>query len=89
MPVSSGQLSVGTAATLIDSTDVMPWRLRVHNNDNTDAIYIGGSAVSTATGMKLEKLQEVTLEMAPNDRAYVVSTKTGHTISFMKMTQSR
>lgn len=87
--ITSGQVAVGTAATLIDTTDVMPWRLRVHNNDNTDAVYIGGPSVTTANGMKLEKLQEVVLEMAPNDRAYAISSKTGHTVSFLKMTQGR
>ena len=89
MPVSSGSVPVGTAATLIDTTDVMPWRIRIHNNDNTDAMFIGGPDVTTTTGMKLEKLQEVELEMQPNDRVYAVSTKTGHNVSFLKITKVR
>lgn len=89
MPVTSGQVTVGTAATLIDTTDVMPWRLQVNNDDNTDTVFLGGSAVGTATGMKVEKLEHLTFEMSPGDRMYAVSTKAGHQISFLKLTRNR
>ena len=89
MALTSGQVTVGTAATLIDTTDVMPWTLRIHNNDNTDAMFIGGPTVTTTTGMKLEKLEELELQMQPNDRVYAVSSKAGHVISFIKITKIR
>jgi len=89
MPVTSGQVTVGTAPTVIDTTDVMPWRLQVNNDDNTDAVYLGGPTVGTATGMKVEKLEHLTFEMSPGDRMYAVSGKTGHALSFLKITRDR
>lgn len=89
MAVESGRVTIGTAATLIDTTDVMPWRLEIHNDDNTDAVYIGGSAVGTATGMQLQKLEHLVLDMNPLDRVYAVSSKAGHSISFLKITKVR
>lgn len=89
MPVSSGQVSVGTAATLIDTTDIMPWELQVNNNDNTDTVYLGGPDVTTSNGMVVEKLEHQVFRMQPLDRMYAISGKTGHTISFVKITKSR
>ena len=89
MPVSSGQVTVGTVATLIDTTDVMPWRLQVNNNDNTDTVFLGGANVTTTNGMAVQKLEHQVFEMSPLDRVYAVSTKAGHTISFIKITQHR
>ena len=46
MALLSGVLSVGTVATVLPATCVMPFRLEIKNNDNTDAIYIGGPGVT-------------------------------------------
>ena len=89
MAVEAGQVSVGTAATLIDATDTMPWTLRVHNNDNSDALYIGGAAVTTTTGIQLVKLETLEVHMQPGDRLYAVSSKSGHTLSWLKITKTR
>lgn len=89
MPVTSGQVTVGTAATVIDTTDVMPWRLQINNDDNTDTVFIGGATVGTATGMQVQKLEHQSFEMSPGDRMYAVSSKAGHKISFLKITRDR
>lgn len=84
MTVSSGQLTVGTVPTLIDGTYHTNFRLWIHNVDNTDALFLGDSNVTTATGMVLQKEQTIELEMNPLERIYVVSAKTGHTLSYLK-----
>lgn len=89
MPISSGQVTVGTAATVIDSTDVMPWQLQVANNDNTDTVYLGGPDVTPTNGVAVQKLEHLVFPMGPGDRMYVVSTKAGHVVSYSKITQSR
>lgn len=88
MAFYSGQTSVGTAATLVDgaligATAGNPFRLYIHNNDNTDEMYLGGSGVTTTTGFKLEKLQSMSLIVSPLDRLYAVSSKAGHVISWL------
>ena len=83
MPIQSGQVSVGTAAVVIPVTSVNPFVLEIHNNDNTDDVYLGGPGVTTTDGLLLEKLESHQFEMTPGDRMFCVSTKTGHTISWL------
>jgi hypothetical protein len=84
MAISSGGITVGTVATIIDGTFNSNFRLIVHNNDNTDAVFLGGSDVTTTNGLKLDKGQFIQLEMNPLESVYAVSGKAGHTISYLK-----
>lgn len=88
MAFYSGQTSVGTAATLIDGVLINaaggnPYRLHLHNVDNTDAVFIGGSEVTTTTGFKLDKGIILPLTVSPADRLYAVSTKAGHVVTWL------
>jgi len=87
MPVLSGKLTIGTVAVEIPVTSVMPWTLEIHNNDNSDALYLGGSAVTTNTGMQLNKIERVVIDGGPLDRFYLVSTKAGHVASWVAVVQ--
>ena len=85
MSLSSGQVSVGTAATLIDGvTSENPVFLHIHNSDNTDAVYVGPAGVTTSTGLMLQKLDDLEIILRPGNQIYAVSTKTGHTVSYLK-----
>jgi hypothetical protein len=84
MAITSGAMTVGTVATIIDGTSVSNFRLIVHNNDNTDAVFIGGPDVTTANGLRVLKEESIQLEMNPLDSIYAVSGKAGHTISYLK-----
>lgn len=84
MAITSGAMTVGTVATIIDGTSNSNFRLIVHNNDNTDAVYIGGPDVTTTNGFKLDKGIFIQLEMNPLDSVYAVSGKTGHSITYLK-----
>lgn len=88
MPISSGQVAVGTAATLIDGTCVMPFELEVHNDDNTDDLFLGGPDVTTTNGMRVNKLEQLRVSMNPLDKLYAVSSKTGHNVSFLVFRKS-
>ena len=85
--ISSGQLSVGTAATLIDGLEVNPFRIHIHNHDNTDSIYLGASNVTTSTGLKLVKQDSIELIINPLEALYAVSSQAGHVISYLKQTE--
>ena len=88
MTLEAGQITVGTAATIIPETCIMPWRLEIHNDDNTDDLYVGGVSVTTSTGMRVNKLERLSLELAPLDYVYVVSSKSGHNVSYIKFTRA-
>ena len=83
MPIQNGQVSVGTAVTEIPVTSVNPFLLEIHNNDNTDEVFLGGPGVTTSNGYQLNKLETIKFEMTPGDRMFCISTKTGHTISWL------
>jgi hypothetical protein len=88
MAFLSGQTSIGTAATVIDGVLLgdyagNPYKMYIKNNDNTDSMFLGGSDVTTSTGYKLEKLESLGLIVSPTDLLYAVSTKAGHTISWL------
>ena len=84
MAISSGAITVGTVPSIIDGTYNSNFRLMIHNNDNTDAVYLGNSDVSVATGLKLDKGIILQLEMNPLESVYAVSGKTGHIITYLK-----
>jgi hypothetical protein len=84
MAISSGVMTVGTVPSIIDGTFNSNFRLIIHNNDNTDAVYLGGSNVTTTTGLLVNKEQTIQLEMNPLESVYAVSAKAGHTISYLK-----
>ena len=85
MALTSGQVSIGTAATLIDSvTSANPIHLHIHNHDNSDAVYLGGAAVTTSTGMMLQKLDDFEIILRPGNQLYAVSSKAGHIIGYVK-----
>jgi len=87
MPITSGQVAVGTVATEIPETCTMPFRLEIYNDDNTDEVYLGGPGVTTATGMRVNKLEQLHVRLAPLDKVYAVSSKTGHTVSYIAFRQ--
>ena len=85
--ITSGQTIIGTAATLIDGLEVNPFRIHLHNNDNTDSVYLGGAAVTTSNGLTLQKLDSIELTINPLEALYAVSTKAGHVVSWLKQTE--
>ena len=87
MTITSGQTSIGTAVTLIDGLEVNPFRLHLHNNDNTADLFLGGSAVTTTTGLKLIKEDSIELIINPLEALYAVSSKQGHVISWLKQAE--
>jgi len=82
----SGRASIGTVATPIDGIYHGYSNLTIHNDDNTDVVYIGGPDVTPANGLTLKKEDTLQFEVAPLEQLFVVSTKLGHTISFLRQT---
>lgn len=84
--IASGQTSIGTAAVAIDGVSTNPSRITLQNLDNTDTMFIGGTAVSTTNGLGLLKLETLQIDLGPNEQLYAVSSKTGHSIAWLRQT---
>ena len=82
--ITTNQLSVGTASSAIDTSSNSNFQLTVKNIDNTDTVYLGGPDVTTSNGLPLLKLQTIQINMKPAETLYVISTKAGHSVAFMK-----
>jgi hypothetical protein len=84
MPIISGQVTVGTAATLVDGTSTSDFRLTIHNMNNDDGIFIGGPGVTITNGMQLLKLETLQLDMSPMTELYAVANKENLKLGFLK-----
>jgi hypothetical protein len=82
--ITSGQVAVGTTRVQIDGTSVSNFKLHIHNMDNSDTLYLGGPDVTTANGLGLQKLESIILECYPSETVFVVSTKSGHLVSYLR-----
>ncbi len=85
--LSAGTTVIGTSPSKINGVEVNPFRIRIHNNDNTAAIYLGGSAVTINDGYLVLKEESIDLIMNPLEELYAVSDKAGHVISWLKQTE--
>ena len=86
MPISSGQLTVGTTPIQIDGSSVSNFQLHIHNDDNQNNLFIGNSDVTISNGLILQKLDSTELRLSPNDHVYLVSTSANHLVSWLKIT---
>lgn len=84
MAITTGQVTVGLTPTIIDGTFNSNFKLWIHNMNNDDAIYLGGSDVSPETGFQLLKLETIEIEMNPMEEIYAVSTKAGLKLGYLK-----
>lgn len=86
--ITNGHTTVGTTPTLIDGLEVNPFRIHLHNDDNTDAVYLGNQDVTINNGLTLLKLDSIELTVNPLEALYAVSTKAGHVLSWLKQTEN-
>ena len=86
MPITNGSIAVGTAAILVSHAGVNPGTLHISNLDNTDTIFVGGATVVVNAGHALPKSASEDFDIYPGQSMYAVSTKTGHSVSFILVT---
>lgn len=85
--ITSGQTTVGTATPVqIDGSSVNPSYLTIHNNDNTKVLYLGGTGVSSTTGLKLLKEETLQFRLNPGEALYAISDSGSHVISWLRQT---
>ena len=84
MAISTGQVVVGTTPVQIDGTSANVFRLHIHNMDNTNTLFIGNDNVSISNGLGISKLESLELMCYPGESVWVVSSHTGHSVSWLK-----
>ena len=71
--LTSASHTVGTSAVLIHQADGDGNSVAVYNESDT-TIYLGGSGVLTTTGFPVEAGAVLSLNMAPADSMYAITT---------------
>jgi hypothetical protein len=87
MAITSGQITVGTSRTQIDGCSANPSTLHVHNNDNTNDLFLGNAAVTTSNGLRLLKLDSIELTLNAGESLYAISAAGSHAVSWLRQTQ--
>lgn len=83
--IETGQISVETTRLQIDGNRNIPSQLVLHNLDNSATLFIGNGNVTVTNGLGIAPNETYTLEIPANDSAFVVSTKVGHLVSWMRI----
>jgi len=84
MALISSQVTVTTSPTLLVAGDSNPVLVHLHLHDNTDNVFIGNSAVTTSTGLRLIKQDSFEISLMPGNALYAIITTGTATISCMK-----
>lgn len=76
MTLTTAQISVTTAATLLCAANAMSQRVTVHNNEASQQVFIGDSGVTTSTGIHLDGKEERQIILNPGEGLWGVSANT-------------
>lgn len=76
MPVTSTATTVGTARTVIsaNSQDTKLVYVQDGDYDNETAVYVGGSAVTAANGIKLSKTNTTVFQLNADDSLFAIGS---------------
>lgn len=86
MALASGTVAIGTAALQVNGASANPIKLHISNMDNTDTVYLGAEGVTVGSGLALAKLERIFFDLNPGERIFAVSSKTGHTLTWISQT---
>jgi len=76
MTMTTAQISVTTSPTLLCAANAMAQRVTVHNNENSQQVFIGDSGVTTSTGIHLDGKEERQIILNPGEGLWGISANT-------------
>ena len=76
MTMTTAQISVTTAATLLCAANAQSQRVTVHNNENSQQVFIGASDVTTSTGVHLDGKEERQITLNPGEGLWGIAANT-------------
>lgn len=74
MPITNNSITVGTAITEIAGPAIQAKLVYVQDGqfDDQTEVYVGGSAVAAATGIKMSKVNVAVFQLNADDSLYAV-----------------
>jgi hypothetical protein len=72
--MTTAQITVTTAVTLLCAPDDMSQRVTIHNNEASQQIFLGDSGVSTSTGIHLDGKEERQITLNPGEGLWGIAS---------------
>ena len=85
--ITSGTQTVGTTRVAIDGVAASPCVIYIRNNDSTKTLYMGNSDVTTSNGLLIDKLSTQSFHLPAGEQLHMVSSDTGHSVSWLRIVQ--
>lgn len=89
MALQTNNYTVNATATLIASDSPSGVRVRVHNTDQGNPVYVGSSSsVSTVTGFRVDAKQAFDVLLNPSEQLWAIcATAQSAVVSIIRQTQ--
>jgi hypothetical protein len=85
--ITSGTQTVGTTAVAVNGITAAPCHIHIRNNDQTKTLYVGGSTLTTANGLPIDKLTTIDFDLPAGEQMWMISSENGHTFSWLRLVQ--
>ena len=87
MPVTNSSVSVGTAVTELSGPFISSKLVYLQDGDfdGDTAVYVGGSAVTTANGIKLSKTNATVFQTNADDTLYAIASAEGGSVRVVEV----
>jgi len=72
--MTTAQITVTTAVTLLCAPDDMSQRVTIHNNEASQQIFLGDSGVATSTGIHLDGKEERQITLNPGEGLWGIAS---------------
>lgn len=85
MPITSQQITLGTAGVLIVPSYHNAQTIQLHNHtkSSNEYIFVGGSGVTSATGIHIDPGEDRTIEVPPGDELWAASDPDGLVVGIL------
>lgn len=87
MPVTNNSVSVGTAVTELSGPFINAKLVYLQDGDfdGDTAVYVGGSAVTTSSGVKLSKTNTTVFQTNADDTLYAIASAEGGSVRVVEV----
>jgi hypothetical protein len=87
MPVTNSSVSVGTAVTELSGPFISSKLVYLQDGDfdGDTAVYVGGSAVTTSSGVKLSKTNTTVFQTNADDTLYAIASAEGGSVRVVEV----
>ena len=87
MPVSSATVAVGTAVVEVSGPSIRSQFVYLQDGDfdGDTVVYVGGTAVSAANGIKLSKTNTTVFQTNADDAIYAIASAAGGSVRVLSV----